>query len=228
MFFNRKTEDAASQRVGLTDGIEAKVADFVKDWGSLKRGNRQFVADRQEEPLKLLTDADVAYFVKAMDDEVAAIEAEIEDARKSHLALIAQKDAEIASLNREKESRIATLQAKVRDQESEIERRALALVDAVEMAKKIYPAFDAKDLRSALDVRREVVRRRCGDGAVDGKTEAYIDERFELLAARVNTDPFAVVMADGIRRNDPKDAAEKAYQESVQRLRDAHKQPPEN
>lgn len=182
------------------------------------------MADRKEEPLKLLTDADVAYFVKAMEDEAALIEAEIEDARKRHIADIAQKDAQIAAINREIESR----KAKLQDQDGEIHRRALALVDTKDIAKKIYPAFDADNFSSALDVKREVVRRRCGDGAVDGKTEAYIDERFELLAARVNTDPFAVVMADGIRRNDPKDAAEKAYQDSVQRLRDAHKQPPEN
>lgn len=224
MLFNRKKEDGTNQRVGLSDGVEAKVAEFVKDWAALQRGQRQLVADRKEEPLKLLTDADVAYFVKAMEDEAALIEAEIEDARKRHIADIAQKDAQIAAINREIESR----KAKLQDQDGEIHRRAIALVETKDIAKKIYPAFDADNFSSALDVKREVVRRRCGDGAVDGKTEAYIDERFELLAARVNTDPFAVVMADGIRRNDPKDAAEKAYQESVQRLRDAHKQPPEN
>lgn len=224
MLFNRKKEDGAHQRVGLSDGVEAKVAEFVKDWAALQRGQRQMVADQKEEPLKLLTDADVAYFVKAMEDEAALIEAEIEDARKRHIADIAQKDAQIAAINREIESRKARLQ----DQDGEIHRRALALVETKDIAKKIYPAFDADNFLSALDVKREVVRRRCGDGAVDGKTEAYIDERFELLAARVNTDPFAVVMADGIKRNDPKDAAERAYQDSVQRLRDAHKQPPEN
>ncbi len=224
MLFNRKKEDGTHQRVGLSDGVEAKVAEFVKDWAALQRGQRQLVADRKEEPLKLLTDADVAYFVKAMEDEAALIEAEIEDARKRHIADIAKKDAQIAAINREIESR----KAKLQDQDGEIHRRALALVDTKDTAKKIYPAFDADNFLSALDVKREVVRRRCGDGAVDGKTEAYIDERFELLAARVNTDPFAVVMADGIKRNDPKDAAEQAYQDSVQRLRDAHKQPPEN
>lgn len=224
MLFNRKKEEGTHQRLGLSDGVEAKVAEFVKDWAALQRGQRQLAADRKEEPLKLLTDADVAYFVKAMEDETALIEAEIEDARKRHIADIAQKDAQIAAINREIESR----KAKLQDQDGEIHRRALALVDTKDIAKKIYPTFDADNFSSALDVKREVVRRRCGDGAVDGKTEAYIDERFELLAARVNTDPFAVVMADGIRRNDPKDAAEKAYQASVQRLRDAHKQPPEH
>lgn len=224
MLFNRKKEDGTHQRVGLSDSVEAKVAEFVKDWAALQRGQRQLVADRKEEPLKLLTDADVAYFVKAMEDEAALIEAEIEDARKRHIADIAQKDAKIAAINREIESR----KAKLQDQDGEIHRRALALVDTKDIAKKIYPAFDADNFSSALDVKREVVRRRCGDGAVDGKTEAYIDDRFELLAARVNTDPFAVVMADGIRSSDPRAESERAYQASVQRLRDAHKQPPEN
>lgn len=223
MLFKRKTDDAAHQRVGLTDGIEAKVAKFVKDWGALQRGQRSSAADRQEEPLKLFTDADVALFVKAMEDEAAHIETEIEDARKRHIADIAQKDAQIAAINREIESR----KAKLQDQDAEIHRRALALVDAKDTAKKIFPSFDGDGFTSALDVRREVVRRRCGDAAVDGKTEAYIDERFELLAARVNVDPFAVVVADGLASNDPRAACERAYEASVQRLRDAHKQPPE-
>lgn len=223
MLFKRKTDDSAHQRVGLTDGIEAKVAEFVKDWAALQRGQRQLVADRKEEPLKLLTDADVAYFVKAMEDEAALIEAEIEDARKRHIADIAQKDAQIAAINREIES----TKAKLHDQKAKIDRRALALVGAKDTAKKIFPNFDGDGFTSALEVRREVVRRRCGDAAVDGKTEAYIDERFELLAARVNVDPFAVVVADGIVSNDARAESERAYQASVQRLRDAHKQPPE-
>lgn len=223
MLFNRKKEHGTHQRFGLSDGVEAKVAEFVKDWAALQRGQRQLVADRKEEPLKLLTDADVAYFVKAMEDEAALIEAEIEDARKRHIADIAQKDAQIAAINREIESR----KAKLQDQDAEIHRRALALVDAKDTAKKIFPNFDGDGFTSALDVRREVVRRRCGDAAVDGKTEAYIDERFELLSARVNVDPFAVVVADGLASNNPRAACEKAYQDSVQRLRDAHKQPQE-
>lgn len=223
MLFNRKKEYGTQQHIGLSDGVEAKVAEFVKDWAALQRGQREPVSGLTQEPLKLLTDADIAYFVKAMEDEAALIEAEIEDARKRHIADIAQKDAQIAAINREIESRKATLQG----QDAEIHRRALALVEAKDTAKKIFPSFDGDGLTSALDVRREVVRRRCGDAAVDGKTEAYIDERFELLAARVNVDPFAVVVAGGIVSNDARAESERAYQESVQRLRDAHKQPPE-
>lgn len=223
MLFNRKKEDGTHQRVGLSDGVEAKVAEFVKDWAALQRGQRQWVADRKEEPLKLLTDADVAYFVKAMEDEAALIEAEIEDARKRHIADIAQKDAEIAAINREIEAQ----KARIADQEQEVRRRASEIRATAEIASKIFPTFDAEGFVHASDIRKEIVRRRCGDGAVDGKTEAYIDERFELLAARVNTDPFAVVMADGIRSSDPRAESERAYQESVQRLRDAHKHPPE-
>lgn len=221
MFFNRNRVDDHSQRIGLSDGVETKVAEFVKDWGALQRGQRSSVADRQEEPMKLFTDADVAYFVKAMEDEAALLETEIKDARKRHLADIAQKDAQIAAINRE----IETRKAKLQDQDAEIHRRALALVDAKNTAKKIFPNFEGDGFTSALDVRREVVRRRCGDAAVEGKTEAYIDERFEILVARVNVDPFAVVASEGFRTNDAKAECDRAYEDMVQRLRDSHKEP---
>lgn len=229
MFFNRNKDDQTHlQDSEMTPGMKETIDEIVAGWGEVKRGLRDARLVTDAAPVKITRKADVDYLMKSMEDEAKRIEAEIEqaisDQKREHNAVIAQKDAEIASVRREIEQR----KALVDDQEKEIWRRAGEIGAVTEIAVKILPAFDCSGFFHASEIRKEVVRRRCGDAAVDGKSEAYIDERFELLAARVNTDPFAVVMSDGIQRNDdPRAAAEKAYQESVQRLRDAHKHPPE-
>ncbi|NEK15701.1 hypothetical protein [Rhizobium leguminosarum] len=232
MFFNRsKPQNEPAPRTGLTDGIEDKIATFVREWGALKRSKRTYTPDGTEPVLKLLTDADTALFVKAMEDETAAIEveinAEIAAIKRSTLAAIAQKDAEIAAINRD----IEATKARIAAQDDEIDRRASSLVSLVQTAEKIDPMFkiDSLDTARAVnenEIRKEIVRRKFGAIAVDGKSEAYIDERFESLAARVNVDPFARVVADGLAPTSAdggKAAADKAYADYVRSLQDAHK-----
>lgn len=206
----------------LSDGVEARVAAFVVSWGAIQRGEREFVADSKEAPLQLLTEADVTHFVKAMEDEAARIETEIHNVRHRRNAEIAQKDALIAAINRQ----IEAAQAKVADQAAEIDRRAQARVDLLETVRRIDPAMDASKIMRDADIRREVVRRKYGDVAVEGKSEAYIDERFESLAACANVDPFARVVADGIISNTQdsgRAAADRAYADYVSSLTDAHR-----
>lgn len=232
MFFNRsKPQNEPAPRTGLTDGIENKIATFVREWGALKRSGRDYTPDGSEPVLKLLTDADTAYFVKAMEDETAAIEAEISaqiaEIRRKNLAEIAQKDAEIAAINRE----IEATKDRIVAQRDEIDRRASSLVALVQTAEKIDPTFNIDSLGTARavnenEIRKEIVLRKFGAVAVDGKSEAYIDERFESLAVRVNVDPFARVVADGVASTSAdsgKAAADRAYAEYVRSLRDAHK-----
>lgn len=217
MLFNRSKPQV---RAGLTDGIEDKVSDFVKDWGTLQRGQREFTADSQEPPLQLLTDADVAFFVKAMEDEAAKIETEIQDVRRQRNAEIAQKDAQIAALNRE----IENTKANIQTQSDEVIRRGDKRAELLAVVKRVDPALDASKLIKDGDIRREVVRRKFGDQAVEGKSEAYVDERFESLETRANVDPFARVVADGlVSSGNAKDAAEKAWLDMVNDMNAAHR-----
>ena len=216
MFFNR---NKPQEQTGLTDGIEDKVSDFVKDWGALKRGEREFTADSQEPPLQLLTDADVAVFVKAMEDEAAKIEAEINDVRRQRNADIAQKDAQIAAINRQ----IELTKARIEAQDAEIDRRGEARANLLSTVAKIAPSLDTSGLRDA-DIRKEVVRSKFGDAAVNDRSEAYIDERFESLEAQSSVDPFARVVADGLVSNvSAKDAADKAWHDMVADMNNAHR-----
>lgn len=222
MFFNRnKQQDFPVDRAGLTDGIEEKVAAFVKDWSALQRGERDIRSVVDEAPLQLATDADVALFMQAMEAEASKIEDQIRAIRKERNEAIAAKDAEIAAIHRQ----IEAAQARVTDQAAQIDRRALARVALLETVGRIDPALDAAKILKDFDVRQEVVRRKFGDAAVDGRSEAYVDDRFDALAAQANVDPFARVVADGLATTaqDGRTAADKAYQDFCEDLRNAHK-----
>ena len=222
MFFTRdKTSKEPPVRTGLTDGVEAQVAEFVKEWGALQRGERKPVRDSKEAPLQLLTDADVAYFVQAMEAEVARIEDEIDTLKRERLADIARKDAQIAAANREIESRKAALNF----QDAEIQRRATARVILLEDVNRIAPKLDIGKLNDDA-VRREVVRYKFGDAAITAQNQAYIDSRFDFLVDESKVDPFRRVVADGIRpsSNDGKAAADRAYDEMVADLTKSYRE----
>ncbi|MBX4873266.1 hypothetical protein HJA89_10170 [Rhizobium bangladeshense] len=226
MFFNRsKPQNEPAPRTGLTDGIEDKIATFVREWGALKRSGRDYTPDGSEQVLKLLTDADTAYFVKAMEDETAAIEdeisAQIAEIKRKNLAEIAQKDAEIAAINRE----IETTKARIAAQHDEINRRAGILGRIIDAARSLAPNL-VIDKLSEDEIMREVVRNKMGDEAVNGRAPAYIEARFDILASALKVDPFARVVSAGVTTADQgggKAAADRAYAEYVQSLRDAHK-----
>jgi hypothetical protein len=227
MFFNRTKDDDNLQLSDseMTPGMKETIDEIVSGWGEVQRGLHDARLVTDAAPVKITRKPDVDYLLTALDGEAKRIEAQMDraiaDRKRQHQAEIAQKDAQIAAINRE----IEAIETKVRSQGEDIHHRAEALINARDTAKKIYPAFDGKEFCSAFDVRREVVRRSFGDAAVAGKSEAYIDDRFELLAARVNVDPFAVVVSEGIRTNDAKSECDRAYNEMVQRLRDSHKDP---
>lgn len=221
MFFTRNKQP---DRQGMTDGIKDSIDTFVKEWGALKREQREFVADGSEPVLKLLTDADRAYFVKAMEDEAARIESEIgteiSDMKRQQLADIAQKDAQISAINRE----IEETKAQIAAQDAEINRRGNARADLLASVAKINPSLDTSKLTKDADIRRKVVRSKFGDAAVNDRSEAYIDERFESLEAQATADRFARVMSDGLASPlGAKDAAEKAWRDMVHDMNHAHR-----
>lgn len=225
MFFNRNKaqDDLTLSDAEMTPGIKEKIDDMVTSWSEVTLGLRDANPDPNAQPLQVIRKADVDYLMKAMESEASRIEdemdREIADRRRLHQSEIAQKDAQIAALNRD----IERTKAKVLAQDAEIERRAEARVSLLATVARIDGTFDASGLLKNEDIRREVVRRKFGDAAIDGKSEAYIDERFESLEARVNVDPFARVMQDHQPVLDAAGASDRAYQQYCEDLRNAHK-----
>lgn len=200
-----------------TPGIQAAVAQFIRNWRQIMSGHATAEDFASAPELKLPRKEDSEYFKAQLEIAVADLERELEAQR---LAKIAEHDAEIAARNRE----IEALQARAKAQESDIIERGDARAKLMQLAKVVAPSVELGKLSDA-EIRRAAVRHRMGDAAIEGKTDAAIEARFDILAEDagkcVNTDPFARVVADGLRKEDASSPAG-AYQAYCQDLTTAY------
>jgi hypothetical protein len=108
------------------------------------------------------------------------------DAQKLHDKALGERDAKIADL-----------ESKVMDQ-SAIDKLADAKADTVAAARKALgdaaPDFAGK---SVVEIRRASVALKFGDAAVTGKSDDYVEARFDAMATVVDAapDPYRQVMA---------------------------------
>lgn len=140
-----------------------------------------------------------AVVIGTLQTRLADANTKFADADKAHQTAIAAKDADLAK----KDAEIDALKAKVLS-DADLDKRVQARADLVTVAKAI--AKDVKtDGLSDADIRKAVVVAKVGDAAIAGKAEAYIDARFDLLVedAKKTADPFAAVVKDGLKPNDP-------------------------
>lgn len=145
--------------------------------------------------------------LQAKDGEIAALKA-------AHLTSIQAKDGEIdalksthASAIQAKDGEIAAVKAQVPGPEAldaALQQR-LGLFDVAR--RTLGDSFDAKG-KSNDDIRREVVRKRLGDSALEGKPVEYVNAAFDVLSVAdassgvTPTDPIrALVMDSGIKPN---------------------------
>lgn len=129
--------------------------------------------------------------VKVADEDVANVEAfkeEVEEQVEAIEEKVDEKDEEIARLKAEIERLQAELDAAKEDvpTEEELEAKIEELVeeklDTVEKAESIDSSIDLRGL-SPKAIRRKVVEAKIGD-SVKGKSQDYIDARFDGLAER--------------------------------------------
>ncbi|KGU41851.1 DUF2213 domain-containing protein [Xanthomonas citri] len=108
-----------------------------------------------------------------------------------HTAALALKDGEIAK----RDATIDDLRTKVLT-DAALDERVQARGDLLATAKAIHDA-DYRG-KSDADVRKAAVIGKLGDAAVAGKTDAYIEARFDILADSVKPfDPVARALSDG-------------------------------
>jgi hypothetical protein len=126
----------------------------------------------------------------------------------AHTAAIAAKDAEIAK----RDASIDDLKSKVLDAAA-LDARVQERSALVTKAKSLHDAdYTGK---SDMDIRKAVLVAKLGDAAVAGKSDAYVEARFDGLADGVKlVDPVARALADGARTP----VADHGYSESVRRL----------
>lgn len=216
----KRVKVETADEVGLSDEKKAQIDAVVASWGEVKRSGRKSTYDGSDPPVQILTAEEIAYFVQAMEAEAARIDAEATELQKRRLAEIAERDSQIASINRE----IEAIKSKLKAEDDEIHRRAEIRAKLLETVEKIEPGLDASKITRDADIRREVVLRRFGDEAVNGRSEAYIDDRFESLEVRVNVDPLRqVLLSRDSATAGHGDPRESAYQEMLKNLADGWK-----
>ena len=183
--------------------------------------------DSMSDALKTVVLGDKA--VQVLLADVATIEAFKVEAKNSLDTVIAANDAAIAT----KDAEIATKDAeldKLRKQvmsDEQLDARVQARSELVSTAHAIAPDVEVKGLSDA-DVRKAVVTHVLGDEAIKGKSDAYVEARFDVMAEDHKdepTDKFADAMSASATPRSAASAteADKAYMESITEVSDAWK-----
>ena len=145
---------------------------------------------------------------KIADAKNEAVKA-LNDAKVAHDAAIATKDAELAK----KDAEIDALKA-AKLSDAEIDAKVQARSDLLAKAKSVADT-DFTGLSDA-DIKKAAVVAKLGDAAIEGKTEAYIDARFDILVESADKqDPFANAMNDGQPQTKVADHGQSEYEQSI-------------
>lgn len=161
--------------------------------------------------------ADAAIIEQFKADQVKALS----DAESRHAEELAAKDTEIAT----KDAKITELEGKVLSDED----KAKLVADRVALETKAAKITDEVKPLGMTDaaLRKAVVVAKLGDEAVNGKSEAYIDARFDILAEdAAKADPLADAITSGTVTTDGATEADKAYSDSLVHLQTAYRGEP--
>ena len=159
-----------------------------------------------------------AQAIEKLNGVIAAKDKAIGDAEAAHAKEIAAKDAEIARLEAAKDA----AEAKVLS-DADLDKRVADRADLIGKARSMVPNLDTAGLADAA-IRKAVVQARLGDQAIAGKSDAYIDARFDILAEDAGKgDP----VADAISSQPVQQLgdADKAYAENLSYLQSAYRNP---
>lgn len=122
--------------------------------------------------------------IERLQKDVSDLNKRLADAEKASADAIAAKDAEIAK----KDGEIDGLKAKVLTDEA-LAERVRARADLIGKAAKVAPDAKLSDAASDADIKRAAVAARLGDDAINDKSEAYVDVRFDDLLAAADSKP---------------------------------------
>lgn len=177
-------------------GHDCRIGDDAKNWGTSPI--TKVLGDRNVDLKTLIVDGltvetteqGLASVNKIADAKNEAVKA-LNDAKAAHETAINAKDAELAA----KDAEIDTLKA-AKLSDADIDALVQARSDLLAKAKSVADADYAGMADS--EIKKAAVVAKLGDAAIEGKTEAYIDARFDILAELVDkADPFAQALNDG-------------------------------
>lgn len=194
-------------------GSKARIGDDAQNWGASP------VTDAENKEVSMpdlrtimvdglqveTTDAGAAAIEK-LQKAVEAKDATAAKVADEHKAALNAKDKEIAA----KDAEIDKLKGEALT-DAEMDRRVAERAGLVQKAEKLVDAFESKG--SNADIRKAVVAAKIGDEAVNDRSDAYIEARFDaLVEAMGDEDPVAGAIKDGQpapKKDDPYSARDK-------------------
>lgn len=206
-------------------GSKVRIGDAVAPWGCAPLAAPRSVSDQHENKERMMSTKAITVDGIGLEvgDQVSELVAELQrqlaDAKAQITAMDAAYQKAIAVRDAELDVAKASLVSDV-----EIERRAEARADLIGLARAIVGDVKTTGLSDAA-IRKAVVVAKIGEGAVDGRSDAYIDARFDMLAdaIRETSDLFAAAVKDGITTPQTSMlAAFSAYAAMVRDLQSAH------
>lgn len=203
-------------------GSQARIGD-AGTWGASPLSNLSPSEKERTMTLKTVTVDGIPIEVTDQGATViATLQARIADAASKHNTDIAAKDKDIATKDAElakKDAEIDALKAKVVDGAA-LDKLVADRGGLIAAAAKIAKDVKVDGLSDAA-IRRAVVTAKLGDAAVAGKSEAYIDARFDVLAEdAAKADPFRKVMGDHQQQDQSMTDSNTAYEQM--KARDAN------
>ncbi|MGV1833947.1 DUF2213 domain-containing protein [Rhizobium rhizogenes] len=206
-------------------GSKVRIGDAAAPWGCAPLAAPRPISDQHENKEGMMPAGtntvdgigieigdQVSELVAELQRQLADAKAQITAADAAYQKAIAIRDAELDTLK-------ASLVSDV-----EIERRAEARADLIGLARAIVGDVKTTGLSDAA-IRKAVVVAKIGEGAVEGRSEAYIDARFDMLADAIRETPdlFVAAVKDGITTPQTSmSAAFSAYAAMVRDLQSAH------
>jgi len=159
--------------------------DSVENWGAAPVAAP--VRDHQQEQRtmnmqKVVVDGLTIETTDQGAEVITKLLGKIADAEKAADKSKATNDATVAKVEAERDDFKAKLDAAlVKTDQKVIDAAVVARVDLLTKAKALAPEVVTAGLTDAA-VRKAIVSAKLGDAVVAGKSEAYVDARFEILA----------------------------------------------
>lgn len=205
-------------------GSECRIGDGADTWGA------EPITDAGKEVSMTLRKIMVDGLEVETTDAGAAAITKLSDALKAKDTELAQKDAAHAKAIEAKDAEIAKKDAELDDakgkalSDADLDKLVADRAELIGKARAI--AKDAKiDGLDAAGIRKAVVSAKLGDAAITGKSDAYIEARFDMLADDAGKpDAFADALKDGgAKTHTSVSDADKAYAENVAHLTTAYR-----
>lgn len=156
-----------------------------------------------------------AQAIEKLQGDLRKANQSLTDTQATHKQEIADKDREFAKVEAERDE-LKGKQLSDADMDKKVQERA----DLVAKAKALHDAdYSGK---SDADIRKEVVKAKVGDAAIEGKSQEYIDARFDILVESGVADPVRTAMHQQPGNHKVADA-DSAYAENVKYLESAWK-----